>query len=382
MVDYFGLYDKLVNTSYSNMPKWMRVETVYNLFKVYDNIWRPVLQELYPRTAAPAANGQPVAVDTPFLIPNVADPQTMSRFYDYLEMPDHRQVAFGKEEMQARMAKEWGPTFNPLEYANEWRTGFLEKRNQMLVSNAVRSLERLVEYELVQYSRGDQTHMANYGNQYDKQSGRMKKFDCGESSTSGTTYLNGKQWDASGCNPMDDIVKMQLYFNEMAGEDFTMGFIGPSTAAALEKNQTIYDIVKYHYDATQKPIATSIKGITLKKVIGQTYKDLSSNSAKLGYPGLGDIRADDWTTRKKIKMMTHAVSGTTYEFGIFAAGPVGNTYMAKCHPEHKDVTVPFANEWDDNRTKWKFSEMALGFCPYVYDFSRIMIVDRMAEALV
>jgi hypothetical protein len=380
MADPFGMYDKLVNTSYKNMPKWMRPQVSIELLRIYDNIWRPRMQELFPRAPAPSANGKPVSVDTPFFTSYGADPQTMSKFSDYFERPTARGVGYQKEEMQGRLMKEWGPTYNPLEYPNEWRNGFLDSRNQQLVQNAVRSMERKIEYELVNYALGDATFMNQFGNQYAKQINRMKKFDCRQTVTSATDYLTGKGWDEANSTPVKDIAKMKLYYNKFAQEDPKFGMIGANTAYALEINAEIIDLVKWHYDVTQRPIGASIDGVTFQKIIGLTYKDSSANAGKLGYPGLGDIRPDDWSVRNQIDMMTNTVSGTKYEFGIFASGPVGNTFMCACHPKHENVNTPYSHEWEDPEFEFKFSQMSLGICPYVNDFAKIMPVMRLAVA--
>ena len=375
MADPFGLYDKLFNTAFTNAPQWMREEAMLMLFKVYDNVWQPVIQDLYPRTSAPALrNGAIPNVDTPFYIPNTADPQTMSRFYDYLEMPDRRSNANYKEEMQARMAKEWGPTIHPLEYKEEFKAGFLDKRNQILAQNAVRSISRLIEYTCVNYTRGVEATMINFGDQYAKQitdNTLLRSFDL-------TSDLTGKAWDDADANPMDDIVDINLYLNEMAGGELKEIYLGANTAAGLEKCPAIYNLVKYHYDATKQPIAASIKGVTLKKVIGQTYKDDAVNSSRIGYPGMGDVRRDGWTTRRKFKMMVDA--GT--ELGFAVTGPLGNLFTAKCDPNHGDTNIPYVNEWTDARTKMVFSEVSLGFTPYVYSFANIINLTKMATATV
>jgi len=383
-MSYMGIYDKILNTAYSNQPDWMRTEASDTLFKAYDNLWKPVLQDIYPRTAAPGPenSGEPASVNTPFYLPNVADIQTMAGYYDFYEMPPPRGMAMDREKLQARLSKEWGPTYNPLEFKQDWRVGFLDRRNQLLSANAVKSISRLIEYELCAVSRGDENTLNRFGNQYAKTISRLKTFDALETTGIEADYLGGKAWDDADANPMDDIVTINLYLNEMASQELKMAFIGANTAAGLEKNTAVYELVKYHYDATRQPIAASIKGVTLQKVIGQTYKDAAISSTRVGYPGKGDVRFDNWTNRRKYKMMVSDDSGTGREWGLFVTGPVGNVFTAKTHPKHMNTNIPYVHEWKDPRTEWMFSELQLGFAPHVYDFAQMIVVQRLAEAKV
>ena len=375
-----GLYDKLLNTIYSNAPPYMRNEAVYDVIKIYDQIWNPVLQELFPRTPGPKVGGKVVSVEDEFVFPYTTDPQYMSQMSDRSERVKPRAVGFEKEVMQARLTKEWGPVTDPFEFENEFKSGFLAKRNQLLTQGAVKAVERRVEYELVGYSHGDQSTIDRYGNQYTQTISRLKKFDASETTTSEPDYLSGHQWDdVENATPMYDLQKMELHMNEMAGEQIKRGYIGPTTAFSLEQNSGLKELLKYHYDLTATPLATSLAGVTFTKVIGQTYKDDSTNSARVGYPGMGDVRFDNWTTRRKIKMM---VDGDGDEWGIFVPGPIGNTYTARTHSDHTDTNVPYGHQWRDPELEYVYSSVQFGFCPHITDFARVIIVDKLATSIV
>ncbi len=375
-----GLYDQLLNLVYSNAPAYMRNEAVYDVFKVYDNIWSPVLQDIYPRTEAPSVGGKTVSVEDEFVVPNITDPQYMSRMMDRGERVPPRMVGTKKEVMQARLTKEWGPVSDPWEFENEFKAGFLAKRNQFLVQGAIRAIERRVEYELVGYSHAQASTINKFGNQYTESISRLQKFDASEGTDTEPDYLSGNEWnDVSNSTPMYDIQKMELYMNEMAGESIKTGFIGPTTAFSLEQNSGLKELLKYHYDLTATPLATTLAGVTFKKVIGQTYKEDSSNSGRVGSPGFGDVRTDNWTTRRKIKMM---VDSAGWEWGLFVPGNIGNVFTARTHPKQTNTGTPYGHSWQDPELEYVYSSIQFGFCPHVQDFSRMIIVDKLAEAIV
>jgi hypothetical protein len=383
MSDYLGYYDKLLNAVEFNNPLWMRKEVTTLLFTEYDNIFRPVMQDIFPRTTAPVGeDGEVPSIDTTFSLPHITDPQYMSRFYDYLEMPDPRAVGFDKEECQARMTKEWGPQTNPLLYKNEWKAGFLEKKNQMLVANKIRAIERFIEYNLVNYTFGTASVMDNFGNQRTKQSNFMKSWDAKETVSTESDYLGGKSWDDTSADVLNDIDTLNLWMNEVADEEINVAYLGANTLNGMQHNQAIKELLKYHYDLTGRMIGGTLRGVNLKKVIGQTYKDDSTSSTRIGYPGQGSVKPDGYTTRYKYKMMTHVDSGSTYEWGLFVPGPIGNTFTAKCHPEHANPNSPYPNEWEDPRTKAIFSEIQMGFAPHVINFKNVFVVKRLAESKV
>ncbi|MHA1169934.1 MAG: hypothetical protein ACTSRU_19065 [Candidatus Hodarchaeales archaeon] len=380
MADPMGLYDSLLNSIYSNAPAYMREEAVYDVIKIYDQIWNPILQEIFPRTPAPSVGGKTVSVEDEFVIPNTTDLQYMSQMMDRSERTTPRAVGFEKEVMQARLTKEWGPVTDPFEFENEFKAGFLAKRNQLLTQGAVKAIERRVEYELVGYSHGTQSTIERYGNQWTQSISRLKKFDASETVSSESDYLSGNSWDdAANSKPMYDLQKIELHANEMAGESIKRGFIGASTAFSLEQNNGLKELLKYHYDLTATPLATSLGGITFTKVIGQTYKDDSTNSARVGYPGMGDVRKDNWTTRRKIKMM---VDSDGDEWGIFVPGPIGNLFTARTNPKQTNTDVPYGHTWDDAELEYVYSNVQFGFCPHVDDFARLIIVDKLSKALV
>lgn len=384
MTDYMGRYDALLNSVYTNAPIWMRPEAYTDLFVIYDNTWKSPLTDLFPKTPAVRADGTVIEKDTAWTVNTSADPQTMTPFgADYFEMPRPRAVAFNREESQCRMIKEWGPVSHPLQFKEQFKAGFLDKAQQLLVTNAVRSMERNIEYTLCSYVRLVSGVVSRFGNQYTAQSGRSHYFDASELDTGSAKYLEGKKWTNPAADLIGQLNTIDKYYSEFAGDEVKRAFIGINTAFGMETNTGLVELLKYHYDATQTKIATSIKGVKFQKVIGQTYKDdATSNSGRIGYPGLGDVRPDSWAARKVNKMMTMTSGGASVEWALFANSTLGNLYTAKCMPDHTNTNAFYANEWEDARTKMMFSEMMFAYAPRVDDFAKVMVVEATALATV
>ena len=213
--------------------------------------------------------------------------------------------------------------------------------------------------------------------QFSNQStGRLARLDC----TDATGQMTGVAWDdLSGANPIYDITRMNLLMNDMVGEDISYGFVGPSTAWALDNNERIAGVEKYHFDTTKTLIGKTIKNVTMKKVMGQTYKSNSADSGKIGYPGLGSYDIDTWSDRKKIPMM-RTDSGTK-EWALFCAGDVGNVLTARTHKDHTNTNTPYVHSWDEKEFGFTYSTLQLGFTPAVKDFGRMIVVKNIAGAL-
>lgn len=374
-----GVYDKFYNTVAKNAPAWMRERAQYMLFKLYDTLWTPVLQDVFPKTTAPLVNGKPASINTSIVFPFGAEVGSIGQYHDQEEIPKAETIAANKEEVQGRMTRVRGPNIDPTEFTNELRNGFLEKKNQAIVANSFKKISRLVEYELSKYVQLNEPSMRYFGNQYTFQSGRFKRFDAAIASGS-EGWLGGTAWSDSGADILEDFNKIELYANDF-GQTMKKAFVGPSTAFGLENNVGLYDIIKYHYDATKVPIATSIKGTVIQKVIGQFYKDNTGNAHRVGYPGIGDVRPIDRTTVRPIRMMTETISGATQEFALFVSEDIGNVISCAVHPKQTDVNVPYGHSWVDPASEIEMSYMSYGFTPYIEDASRMIMVRRTSVQL-
>jgi len=379
--DIYGLIDTFVNGIYTNAPAWAREEATYKFLKVFDNEWKPIMSDIMPRSAAPSANGEVVSVDSMFYTLFTTDPQIMSPMADRRERTKPFAGNINRQGYQARMTRQGGPTMDPNQFKNEFKSGILDKINAPIVDIAMKSIERRIEYTDLQYVFGNTTLIEEHSPGVE--TSRKKTFDAGITDATSAKYLSGAAWDNYGSDPMHDINKICLYGREMMGKDIKQGFIGPNTAFALENNTKILSQIQYHTDATNTVIANTLKGVTLKTVMGQSYKDSTTNAGKIGYPGLGNATPDNWTTRAKVDFMKHTTGGTSYEWALFVpGGSIGATFTAKTYPGQTDPNVPYFHTWKDPELEYVYSSLSLGFCPYVADFADVIIVEAIAEAKV
>ena len=375
MVEYMGIYNQIVNSVTNNQDAWMRKEAMTRLIVEYDKLWRPFTEKLLPKETAPSDDGTVPNVDTAFRIPITADPGEMSPHGDYLEMSPSSRMAFTKERMHGKMLIQRGPTWNPLEFKDNFKNGYLDKRNQILATNSIKAMARAKEYWCTKYLYATAPVMNEYGNQYGMTKNRLMRIDC-DAANSG---MAGIQWsEVATATPHKDIVSINSRLGEFGGNRLKKLFIGPRTQENLEKNTTIENGLKYIFDTIHNSIATSLKGVIIETVLGQTYKQFDSSASRIGAPGDGDIRydirdGDSLPTRRK-KMMVD--SNGEFAIGV-SDGDIGFTYTLKTHPDQQNTNSPYVNEWIEPRWKFKFSEMYQGYCPYVANFDNYMILHNI-----
>jgi hypothetical protein len=342
-----------------------------------------------PKVRGTKSDGSIPTVDDKLVADTMTYPQTMARPSDTFDRAKPRMVGRGDENYQARMFHEDGPVSDPWEYANEMKAGFLSRRNQMLAVNAVQSLSRRTEYELCGVVQGSQAFLDNYGDQYTKQitAGRQKIFDADEQVTTEADYLTSyRADDVTNFNLLDVIAEINLYMGSKF-EDANKAFVGANGSYYIRRNSKLQELAKIHMDLTANQLSNTIDNVLFKKIKGQTYKDDSVNSARVGYPGFGNMQADTWGSRTLKQMMVdvsvvlHDKTAST-EWALFTAGDIGYTFTALTHPDHKDPTVPYVHTWDNRETGHMFSRLQQGICPIVNDFSNFVVVKNFCTVKV
>ena len=79
-----GIYDAILNGVFSNATAVMRKEAESMMFKVFDNIWQPVLQDIMPRSSAPPLypGGPTPSINDEFRLTTMVDQQYMAKAAD------------------------------------------------------------------------------------------------------------------------------------------------------------------------------------------------------------------------------------------------------------------------------------------------------------
>lgn len=375
MADWKGLYTEYFNTVYSNAPLWMRKKGPQTVTKIYDNLFQPVSSEFLPRVEAPRGeSGLPISPRTPFRVPITADPQYMSSYVDFGERPKKRAIAYRSEMYSASMIQEDGPEWNPLEFADEWQDQFIQFRNQFLAVNAVRALNRKIEYDNISYLYGKSWALGRFSPGIS--TARKKTLDA----MNGTDFpiSGGHTWsDTTNAKPLADLSRIKFFGRELGGtQEINFGLIGNMTKYSLENNENIQKVVQYTQDYTNQTIGAKIAGVDLRYVAGLTYKTVGAGRPSM--PIVGDVRETTWDRDNRTRFMTHTDGGSTYEWGLFLPGKVGSTFMARTHPNHKDVNAPYVHSWIDEETEIRKTRMRLAYTPFVDDWSNVMVVKKLA----
>lgn len=388
MADPYGVYDRLFNLIPSNATTEMRAEAESWFFKIFDAKWSPVLQGIMPRVAGFRGDGGIPSMDDEMKINTMVDPQTMARASDSMDRTKPRGLGSGSEYYQARMFHEDGPQSDPFEFEHELKSGFLSRRNTMLADNAIKSISRRIEYELCGVVRGTQAFLDNYGDQYTKQisAGRQKLFDADQQTSSHAQYLTGyRADDTTNFDLQDVIAEVNLYMDSKYTEA-TNAFIGANSSYYIRKNTKLKDYRKYHVDLVANQLSNTIDGVQFQKIKGQTYKDDSVNSSRVGYPGFGNLAADTFGSPTLKKMMVdtgvtpHEGGGTiSTEWAIFTSGNIGYTFTARTNPKQVDPTIPYVHSWENKEFGYMYSRLQLAICPAINDFSEFIVVNNFCK---
>lgn len=370
MGDWQGLYTEYFNTVYTNYPPQMRKRAPSELIVAYDNIFKSAIDKVMPRKSGPSIEGgKTISVNTPFTIPITSDPQYMAPYADIDERPGRRAIAYRFESYQASLIMEDGPQFNPFEFTDELVPAFMDFNKQFLITSAVKSLNRRIEFDSMKFIHGNTVVHERFGQNI--QTGRKKTLNATG------TELTGITWSAyQTADPLYDISQIKYYANEMDAGPIKFGFIGTKTMSSLEKNAVIKDLLKYTVDLTNTTIGASLAGVQFD-VINTTYKNANTSSLRPTSP-FGDVRETTWARDTRTRIMTEVEGTGTLEFGLFAPERVGNVMTARVHPDQGDSSAPYLHTWKDEEHSITKSRFSLGFTPFVDDWAKVIIVKALA----
>lgn len=373
--DWVGLYNEYYNTVYSNAPPSMRKKAPMDIIKVYDNAFAPITQEFMPRMSAPSIDGKPISIRSSFKVPITANPGVMASFADTRDKPISRTVAFREESYSPSLIHEDGPEWNPLEFADEWDSAFINHRNQYRNVMAVQAIDRLVEYSNIRYLWGD----SEFTNRFSPTVNMDRKKVIDLSSTDDA--FTGKTWsDLANSDIVKDISTIKYLSREIpGGSEVKYALIGNKTAWSIENSTKIRSELKYTRDLTNTIIGTQLGGVTFKVVSDLDYKDAAASSTAPGHPGAGDVRPTTWATDSRTRFLTHEDGGNTFEWALFMPGNIGSTFTARVNPKQTDTNQIYVHSWKDEETEIVKTRMQLGFTPFVDDWGKFFVVKKMAQ---
>ena len=408
MANYYGAYTAFINSIANNQSDFMRERIPQGLIEVYRDIFKPHLAELFPSMNAPTIQGQVIGAKKQFEIPYSADLGMMAPFVDRLDELDEYIPGYDDYHYKTRIVGFAGPTIDPLEFKNEFVDGFIADRNQRALAEVSKAFKRREEMELVNFCFGNPTAIAHFSPDLNNVAlKRLLRLDAvsGKAITPGMAdadpVLTGKSWaDDTDGNPVKDLTTIVYKMGDFMGiEQNIVGYIGNKTAYVLDNSKYLMDYEKTHFDVTQSVIGKTIKGVNLKRITGQYYKDNTTiNTGRLHNPGLGSPQPDLWTDRNKVPMMRHVApistgdgadpfganygtaTTTTWEWGLFTTGgPVGSRRYARIFEDHDTPTTPYIHSYNDVKTRETKVNLYEAFTPTVEDFGQMVVVERLTE---
>ena len=371
------------------IPAYLR-QNYLKLVDDYDTKWEPLFSKMMPRVIAEGRGSKHY-----WTRPRMADPQMIAKFYEYderIEPMAHPHVR--NWTYQTRMT---GNMFrrNKRLFAGDFIGGILERAHARLLENLTKSIDRNIEYTLCQFALGNVTTMEEFTNQ-DINRQAFCDIDAGtfRGASTGTDGLGGVRWDdfsggaGNHANIFDDLAYLVERFEYLAGESPTIFYIGRKTALALEKNENLLSRLIYFHDTTDGVLGATIQGLKLIKITGQTYKEVPGvETLDEGYPGKGDYLELDWAHLNRRDMMAKPSgigdpAGYFYEWGIITNGNAGEVacgWVDEDHQSRGNPTKIFIEQWDEKNPKQVFTTAKLDYCPEVFDYAKIMRLEKLAR---
>ncbi len=333
------------------VPAYLR-EIYLKLVDEYDNKWQPLFEAMMPRVIAEGRGSKHY-----WTRPRMADPQMIAKFYENDERIEpmahpHARVWTYNTRMTANMFRR-----NKREFAGDFKGGILERKHAMLLENLTKSINRNIEFTLCQFALGNLSTMVEFTNQ----------------DTNRQAYA-----DIFG-----DLAFLVERFEYLQGESPNIFYIGRKTALALEKNENLLNRLIYFHDTTDGVLGATVQGLKLVKITGQTYKEIPGvETLAEGYPGKGDYLELDWERLNRKDMMVEVSGNDSYEWGIISNGNAGEVacgWVDEDHQARGSPTSIFIEQWDERNPKQVFTTAKLEYCPEVYDYSKIMLVNRLSQ---
>jgi len=358
------------------IPTWLYRRYIESI-QFFDEEWEPMLMGLMTKRPAPGPGSK-----KHFSLPWLADPQGMARFHD----PRERIQMMGAPHIE-------GITFNTRtikngypedleEFEEDFENGVIQAKRLMLDRQLVRFINRLIEYTLTRYVYGDPTVMASFSTQTIERLG-YANVRKGTFRGAADSHLGGLAWDNASANIFKDLNYLKDRFNLMSGEQAQNLIVGRVTTRSMEDNTGLLNRLIQIRDTTQGVLGAAIQGLTITRIVGQTYKEVPGiNTDREGYPGRGDYLRQTWDRLNKIDMMTTLYNSGRWEWGLITNREIGFTACSWVHKLHQQQraspTEMYMRQWVEHDPLEVKNSAAISICPVVTDFARVLRLDQLA----
>lgn len=356
------------NMTMANMiPLKLLKRAFLPMVRVWDSKWRAYLDEIFPRMTIPGGG------DT-FTWALFSDPQMIAEMHSPHGRTRYTNLGMDAESWKTRLTKSgfvMGPNEFLAEFQPEANFGSGVKM-QRLTQICIRSIERRVELELVNYAYGNQACIKQFSNQV--VNGRHQKLDC----TSSSNGMTGKAWnDLTNSDPWADMANIEDRQSTMGDNPINRGFIGNKTAKILKNHDKIVDRMKYVRDTSGGVLGAfflgAIDNMQVNVVRAHTYKEHADNVGTYGSPGKGDYNPDTFNNRNKYWFMRES----SYEFAIFSSTELGFTFRSKCNQFHQNPDEYYTYSYVPHEPHNQFTRFELKFAPGMADPGDCVIVRKV-----
>lgn len=357
----------LPNMAYAGLiPLALLKKAFIPMLRVWDSKWSAVLSSVMPKMKGAPDGG------SHFTWPLITDPQMISEMHSAYGRTKYVTTGMDAESWNTRLTKA-GFAMEPEEMLAEFQpeANFgTSAKMQKLTQICIKSIERRVELELVNYMFGNTTAIRQFSNQ--NASGRLLRADL---SAAANGFI-GKTWDdMEDSNPFKDIDNAIELQEGMGDDPLEHMFIGTKTAKVLKNHDVILNRIKYIRDVSGGTLQAFFAGLEnnmqVHKVTAHTYKETAANVGKVGSPGQGDLTPDQWNTRNKYWFMRES----SYEFAFLTASNLGFTFTSKTCPQHSGDGY-YTYQYTDHEPHIYRMRFEFKFSPGIGDFGNEVVLRK------
>lgn len=379
------------DTGYPNLhapyliPEEFRVQHQLQI-RVFDTKFKPFFTSLFPATESEGKDGAK-GVEV-FSWPIMTSPRPMARLYGRDEKAEYLNAGGIKEEWFNTVITKQGFERRYDEFEGDFTNGLIGKKYKLLMEQTMEAINKRIEFEcgnvlyhntyaINQFSKGYDLSRSLTANISD---GKFYQYDHSTELSDLAGLLSGTQWHKAG-DPLRDFDAISRAHEGLKGTQLTKAFFGPETIMWLDNNDKIRDLIKYHKDATQGVLGSTLKGVKINKVIGNDLKESThysgSEAPPMYYPGMGDLDYDKYTDRNKVPLMVDGgINGR--EWGIMAEESVGNLFHSYINTKHKaqtnNATVPYTKAFDEDDPERRKVRFEKAFCPTMEDPGNYVLI--------
>lgn len=236
-----------------------------------------------------------------------------------------------------------GAKIDPDQYSTAMLKGQMGVTLAEKMRDVMSGIERRKAYDRIKFMMGDTNIVERFTNM-PITNDRYKAWDVTSSTDMGTGKGGG--WDTVATDILWQLDYIEAQGGALLREPLRTLVIPPTTYFYINQNTNISDKIQYNVDLRGKMFDSEIRGLQIKRVAGDTYKDASSGTGAMDSPGLGNLTYSTWDAITESYMLRESHGGSTYDTGLLMADTIGKTwepdvYSAEGYPTGNLVTFEY-----------------------------------------